>query len=158
MLGVVPKVFIPHRNQFDADVLQALSSLEFRYISSACSWHIDRGSVCEDTCGYRGERSCRELDRHGLIHVPVGASTQWEPSPGKGYAAPEDVLAEIRRSTDQYGFAVVMLHPQDFVRSGKSVDPGALGALEELLSRIRAGEKHTVVTLSRVSGPCEPGS
>jgi peptidoglycan/xylan/chitin deacetylase (PgdA/CDA1 family) len=29
MLGVTPKVFIPHRNQFDSDVLQALSSLEF---------------------------------------------------------------------------------------------------------------------------------
>jgi peptidoglycan/xylan/chitin deacetylase (PgdA/CDA1 family) len=87
MLGVTPKVFIPHRNQFDSDVLQALSSLGFISISSACSWHLDRSSDCEDTCGYPGERSCREPDRlrpytrAGRRLYPVGAFT-WKGSGG----------------------------------------------------------------------------
>ncbi len=157
LLGVPPTVFIPHKNQFDSDVMEALSSLRFGYISSACYWHLDRSSVCEDPCGYSGQKSCTHPDHYGLVHLPVGASTQWEPSPGKGSAEPGAVLAEIRMATAEYGFAVVMLHPQDFVRPDKSLAPSALAALDDLLSRLRVGENYNVVPLSQVSRACQRG-
>jgi hypothetical protein len=96
-----------------------------------------------------GARSPRPYTRAGRRLYSVGAS------PGKDRQTQRSA-GEIRRSTDHYGFAVVMLHPQDFVRSGKRVDPRAVGALKELLSRIQAGEEHKVVKLSQVSGSCEP--
>lgn len=156
LLGVKPDLYIPHKNQFNDDVLQALELLDFHYISSACSRHIVKPITCEDDCGYLDEGICTAPDLHGLIHLPVGASTQWEPTPGKGSASPEKVLDEIRRSTDRYGFAVVMLHPQDFVGPNKSLDAHSLGALSELLSQVRDADRHKVVTLSQVSGSCDP--
>ena len=85
----------------------------------------------------------------------MGASTRWEPAPGKGSAAPATVLDEIQRSTDKYGFAVVMLHPQDFAWSNKRINRGALAALKDLLSELEDAGTHRVVTLSQVSLPCE---
>lgn len=149
-------MFIPHKNQFDDEVLATLKALRFEYISSACSWHIEKPFTCEDPCGSLDQPTCKEPDRYGLVHIPVGASTQWEPAPGKGSAAPAAVLDEIQRSTRKYGFAVVMLHPQDFVWSNKRINRRALAALKDLLSELEKAGTYRVVTLSQVSLPCEP--
>jgi peptidoglycan/xylan/chitin deacetylase (PgdA/CDA1 family) len=154
-LGNRPNLYIPHQNQFNPSLLRILSELGFSHISSYCTWHLGK-SECEDSCGYHDgtTNSCREPDRFGLIHVPAGASTQWKPRVGKVFRDPVNVLQEIRKSTDKYGFAVIMIHPQDFVHSDGKVASEALRALDDLLSILKAEGRYKAVNMSEVASSC----
>nr|AFK24985.1 hypothetical protein Josef01_19c08_42 [uncultured archaeon] len=98
------------------------------------------------------------INESGLIyHFPATAKTgdlneddtQW-----LGLKHDETLLA-IRESLDKYGYALVMMHPQEFsVRDGlnfqNEVDGGQIAELELLVDSIR-DEGYTIVTVSQLA-------
>ena len=151
----MPVTYIPHQNEFNASVLETAGGLGFTHISSACRRHLGL-EECPDDCAYRGASSiCGKPDAYNLIHIPSGASTQWEPMAGKGMAPVGTVLEEIQKSIETYCFAVVMLHPQDFATADERPDQKQLESLDALLRKIRSRpETFNVVWLREVEPRC----
>jgi hypothetical protein len=149
-----PEVFIPHQNQFNPSLLRTLSRLNFRYISSACLWHLDAAFPCEDPCGYGGSIPCQQPSEFGLVHLPAGASTEWEPQVGKAFDDTLHVQAQIGSSLDRYGFAVMMIHPQDFVLPDEGIDVHALASLNKLLQALKDSGVAKPSRLSEVARTC----
>ena len=90
-----------------------------------------------------------------MVHVPSGASTNWQPAPGSEIYTAERVLQEIDNSIEKYCFAVVMLHPQDFATAEETHDVQALQSLQTLLDRIKSrSESLKVVWLEEIEPRC----
>ena len=148
-------IFIPHQNEFNEQLLSILGTLGLSYISSSCLWH-NNANHCHDKCSRSsGQAVCGEKDNHGIIHAPAGASTQWEPEPGKGVVAVERVLQEVENSISQYGFAVVMLHPQDFVDRNSRLDISQLQQLRILLRTIKSNSQQLeILAVNKIKNRC----
>lgn len=150
-----PVTYIPHQNEFNSSVLEAAGGLGFTHISSACRRHLNLED-CPDDCAYSATSStCGRPDAYNLIHIPSGASTQWEPAAGKGMAPVGTVLEEIQKSIETYCFAVVMLHPQDFATANERPDQKQLESLDALLRKIKSRpDTFNVVWLREVEPRC----
>ncbi|UCB55972.1 MAG: polysaccharide deacetylase family protein [Thiotrichales bacterium] len=155
LFGQAPRTYIPHQNEFNDTIRQLISELGFTHISSACRRHINRDD-CMDECSYdRLNPPCGMADDYNLIHVPSGASTQWQPAPGKGMSPVSQILDEISKSIDKYCFAVVMLHPQDFATADQTLDQKQLQSLRILLQQIKsAPDRFEVVWLEQIERRC----
>ena len=150
-----PKTYIPHQNEFNDNLQQLMSELGFTHISSACRRHINLYD-CMDECSYdKLDPPCGVADDYNLIHVPSGASTQWQPATGRGMSPVSQVLDEIDKSIDKYCFAVVMLHPQDFATADEILDQKQLQSLVNLLRKIKsAPDRFEVVWLEQIERRC----
>jgi peptidoglycan/xylan/chitin deacetylase (PgdA/CDA1 family) len=148
------RIFIPHQNEFNARLLSILGRLQFSYVSSSCFRHLDPSESCIDACSYEAGRLCQDRDPFGLRHAPAGAATKREPSVGNAFSDVSGVIREIELSAARYGFAVVMMHPQDFVLPDEALDPTALDALRTLLATVQSIGTYRVVPLSEVTLAC----
>ncbi len=155
VFGATARTFIPHQNEFDQNTLKILRDLGYTHISSACRKHIGWDD-CMDDCSYAtGGASCGTPDEFGLIHIPSGASANWQPMPGGEIYPIERILQEIDDSIRRYCFAVVMLHPQDFSTVEETLDPAKLESLRALLNEIKArAESLQVVWLEEIEPRC----
>ncbi|GKS67816.1 hypothetical protein YTPLAS73_13630 [Nitrosarchaeum sp.] len=100
MLGITPTVFIPPLNSFNEDTLSAMSENGIKYFST----ELDESDVV-----YR-------MSDYPIYHFPEGATTgklNKEISLFEGLSH-EETFSDILTSMENYGFAVVTMHPQEF--------------------------------------------
>jgi peptidoglycan/xylan/chitin deacetylase (PgdA/CDA1 family) len=144
-LGVTPQVFIAPFNRMNNDTLVAMAENSIHIISTNVT--NDHPPFIRNVTG----------DARPIYHLPATAKTgdlnaddtQW-----LGLKHGETLLA-IRESMDKHGYALVMMHPQEFsLRDGlnfqNKVDRGQVAELELLLDSIK-DEGYTIVTISQLA-------
>ena len=106
ILGVSPTVFIPPLNSINDDTLFAMSENGIKYFST----ELDESDVVY------------QVSNFSIYHFPEGATTgklNKEISLFEGLPY-EETFSDIQTSIENYGFAVVTMHPQEFstIREG----------------------------------------
>lgn len=142
ILGSRPIVLIAPYNVVNADTFSAAREAGIRYISA---------NVTFDPPPYdsRSNQSLYRFPETALMGDLNADNTSWITLDH------QEVLSEIELSLNQYGFAVVTLHPQDFaeremLQYKNIVNQDHIGQLEMLLDKIKDhGIK--IVTLSEIS-------
>ena len=99
IFGVIPTSFIPPENIYDDGIIQILKSLGFTHISS----HID-------------EESYPKIENGSFFITPAITQTaEFDKSINKwSITENEKIIADVVSGLDNYGYAVIMMHPQEF--------------------------------------------
>ncbi|MGH9878055.1 MAG: DUF2334 domain-containing protein [Nitrososphaerales archaeon] len=150
-LGVTPDVFIAPFNRMNNDTLVAILENDIRVVSA---------NVTQDNRPFARKITLGDSEAQvgiTVFHVPATAKTgdlndddtQWL---GFGH---QQTLDEIEKSMEEHGYALVMLHPQEFsVRNGldfkNDVDKDQIGELELLLDGIQE-EGYSIVLVSQLA-------
>jgi peptidoglycan/xylan/chitin deacetylase (PgdA/CDA1 family) len=152
VLGVKPAVFITPYNRMNNDTLTAMAENAI---------HIVSANVKDSAPPFIKNVTMNRVDQSEsnvlIYHFPITAKTgdlndddtEWL---GLNHV---ETLAEIRASMEEYGYALVMMHPQEFsMRDGPNyqnrVDREQLSELELLLDSLQ-GEGYTTVTISQLA-------
>jgi peptidoglycan/xylan/chitin deacetylase (PgdA/CDA1 family) len=152
VLGVTPQVFITPYNRMNNDTITAMIENGIHIVSANI-----RDSV-EPFIKYMKMTDVDQSQSNVLIHhFPTTAKTgdlNDDDTEWLGLTHVE-TLANIRNSIQKYGYAMVMMHPQEFsVRDGlnfqNKVDMQQLSELELLFDSIRT-EGYTIVTISQLA-------
>lgn len=143
IFGSPSGVFIATYNRFNNDTLAAIGDLggSIKVISSSTFEDRDEGSY------FRADGGEMENELQMPYRIPATAAFRDKDDAGGGTYARipvEKILADIDASVGKYGYAVVMMHPQDFLavdgegRYTRAVDQGELGDLERLIDSVGA--------------------
>lgn len=144
-LGVMPRVFIAPYNQMNNDTLTAMAENSI-YVLSA--------NVTEDHPPF-----VRNMTGNGAViyHLPATAKTGDLNEDNTRWLGIKhgETLSAVKTSMERYGYALVMMHPQEYsVRDGlnfqNAVDGEQIAELELLIDSIR-DEGYAVVTISQLS-------
>jgi peptidoglycan/xylan/chitin deacetylase (PgdA/CDA1 family) len=135
VFGVVPSVFIPPYNEFDNNTISAMKENYITHFSSSVTL----------------SESPFPLTNSQLYNFPEAAYTgELSPSSTLFVAVEHKLtLSQIQKSISDYGFAVVMMHPQDFsiMENGdhsNKINWNQIRELELLLDRIQIQGLHVV--------------
>lgn len=145
-LGVQPAVFITPFNRMNEETPAAMA--ENGLLAVSANMTEDHLPFVRNVTGPAGVTA--------VYHFPATAKTgdlNADDTEWIGYSH-EDTMQDINDSIEKFGFAVVMMHPQEFsLREGTSfqnvVDAGQLGQLELLLDSVQS-EGYRIVTLSEL--------
>ena len=115
LFGKESEIFIPPDGEFNNDTIKVMSQLGFRIISSGM-WaeeNFDQGkSIFNATDKVQEYESLREQ----ISHVPATISFK-DYSNGKWIKnSIQNILNNATHSIYKYGYAVIVIHPQDFLK------------------------------------------
>lgn len=100
MFGIRPSVFIPPYNEFNNDTIYAMKKNHITHFSSSTTSSTPPFPLANSQLYHFPEAShTGELAPSSTLFVPVNH---------------KQTLSQIQQSISDYGFAVVMMHPQDF--------------------------------------------
>ena len=101
VFGKRPEVFIPPQNRFNDDTIAALKDNKMKYLSSSL---------------VQGEVPPFPLENATLYRFPEITTTgRYDPGLGVFVGVPSNqVFSEALDGLEQFGFAVITLHPQEF--------------------------------------------
>ena len=146
-LGVRPSVFIAPFNRFNEDTLTAMAASGLQTISANATEQYP--PFVRNVTSSAGATA--------IFHFPAAAKTgdlnaddtHWL---GSSHA---ETMAEVNSSIGKYGYAVVMMHPQEYsVRQGttfqNAVDTDQLHELDLLLDSVDA-QRYKIVTISELA-------
>jgi len=128
IFGVAPNVFIPPYNEFDNGTISAMKENHITHFSSSTTISDPPFPLANSQLYHFPEAAqTGELDLSTDLFFPVRSKL---------------TLAQIQQSISDYGFAVVMMHPQDFsvLENGdhsNSTNWNQIKELELLLDRIQ---------------------
>lgn len=136
IFGITPLVFIPPYNEFNEDTISAMNKNHITYFSSSTS---------------QSKPPYYLVNSH-LYNFPEASATGKQPYKGsliEGISH-DITLYELHKSISERGFAVVMLHPQEFsiIENGKyseHVNWKQIMELELLLDQIQSEGIETVL-------------
>lgn len=119
---------VPHQNRWGSALTDAMAAMSMTVMSAASFSDSCSGTQC--------------LSSRPIAHAPMKAATGqgYNGSYSAGIFPASKVLQQIDAQVAQYGFSVVMGHPQDFCHypSGE-VDPAAMSHIYDLLDALRDG-------------------
>ena len=127
-LGVSPSVFIPPYDLFNSDTIAALRENNMSYISSSLKY---------DPPSNRSHNSIPD-------RLPMTVSTGYVFLNKFWYRiANKKIMAKIRWSIGKYGYAIILMHPQQYIPTISIYKPEiakqkGLENLRELIRRIRS--------------------
>jgi peptidoglycan/xylan/chitin deacetylase (PgdA/CDA1 family) len=141
MFGIRPSVFIPPYNEFNNDTIYAMKKNDITHFSSSTSQ----------------SEPPFPLTNSQLYDFPEAAHTG-ELAPSSTLFVPLShklTLSQIQQSISDYGFAVVMMHPQDFsyIENGdhsNHINWNQIRELELLLQGIQI-QGLTIVPISKIN-------
>ncbi|KAF6246169.1 hypothetical protein C6990_10325 [Nitrosopumilus sp. b3] len=140
--GISPEIFIPPFNNFDDETIQSMKAVNMTYLSSSIVKGDKPPFPLKNSNFYRfpetatlGEYSF-DLDRF------VGVKK-------------EKVIEDIEKSIDNYGFAVITMHPQEFsmIKDGKNVNELNIDQITELKELLDEIQEYNIkfVTLDKIN-------
>ena len=99
------------------------------------------------------ERDYPALDERQIFHLPANANVSdydeeklfWKSFDN------EVVLADVRKGLESDGYAMIMMHPRDFVDGEHKADQAKLEELKKLITRLRS-EGVRIVTVQEMAG------
>jgi len=139
-----PKVFIPPQNAYNENTLKVLKLNKYTHYSSEFDFSVPPFPLKDEE----------------IYHFPGGAETGHLNKEVKLFEGlpSQETMKGIKSSLSKYGFAVVVMHPQEFsiVKDGaytNKINSEQIDELKNLLSSIRA-EGFRVVPLGKINlGP-----
>lgn len=141
VFGVAPSVFIPPYNEFDNNTLSAMKENYITHFSSSMT-------LSEPPF---------PMENSQLYNFPEAAHTGELASSSTLFVAVEHklTLSQIQKSISDYGFAVVMMHPQDFsiIENGdhsNKINWNQIKELEKVLETIQI-QGLNVVPISKIN-------
>ena len=141
VFSISPKVFIPPQNAFNDNTINVLKSNKYTHFSSEFDFSTPPFPL-------KGEK---------IYQFPGGAETGHLNKELKLFIGldSQETLKGINTSLSNYGFAVVVMHPQEFsmVKDGSyvnEIDENQIKELKDLLSSIRS-EGLRVVPLGKIN-------
>ena len=135
LFGVMPSVFIPPYNEFDNGTISAMKENNITHFSSSVTLSDPPYPLVNSQLyNFPEAAHTGELELSNDLFVPVNHKL---------------TLAQIHQSISDYGFAVVMIHPQDFsyIENGdhsNHINWNQIKELELLLDRIQFEGLHIV--------------
>ena len=150
IFGQHSQVFIPPYNKFNGDTIGVLKSVGVRIFSSDTSADKNPYFVAN---GMNGDRS--DLT---LYHLPAMTSFKDDNGNGTWIKVPiQTILNDVDDSVNRYGYAVVLLHPQNFAKMENNVfvdtvDENEIKDLSLLISQIKS-EHLQITTFANVIKP-----
>jgi peptidoglycan/xylan/chitin deacetylase (PgdA/CDA1 family) len=147
IFGSPSSVFIAPYNRFNNDTIAAINGLggSIKVISASTTDDRD-ASMYLLANGTRQQQQQQDAKKVPMpYHIPATAAFRDKEDPGGAYTVipVEKILADVDASVAKYGYAVVMMHPQDFlvVENGKytkKVNAAELADLERLVDSVEA--------------------
>ena len=114
IFGQRSQVFIPPYNKFNGDTIGSLQSIGVRIFSSDTSADKNPYFVAN---GINEDRSNVEL-----YHLPAMTSFKDDNGNGTWIKIPiQTILNDVDDSVNRYGYAVILLHPQNFAKMENNV-------------------------------------
>jgi peptidoglycan/xylan/chitin deacetylase (PgdA/CDA1 family) len=146
MFGVPASTFVPPLAPFDHDTLLAMSQLGLKVISS--EFEVDRHP-------FFTAKATNVTDEYGIFHIPATAKFYDYAPAGVKMPLPE-IMDDIDTSISSNGWAVVVMHPQDFgeMVDGKKVNRLDRQEMEDLAALIddQISKNRKIVTFSDLAG------
>lgn len=149
IFGQHSQVFIPPYNKFDGDTIGVLRSVGVRIFSADTS--ADRASYFVAN-GVNASRT-----NLVLYHLPAVTSFKNDNGNGTWIKIPiQTILNEADRSINKYGYAVILLHPQNFAKMENNefvdiVDENEIRDLSSLMDSIKS-QNLQITTFASVVG------
>jgi peptidoglycan/xylan/chitin deacetylase (PgdA/CDA1 family) len=116
LFGIRSRIFIPPDQDFNNNTLLAMKDMGFKVISSDTYFDQEPHFVSNGS-------SNPISDSYGIYHLPstIGFKDFVGPGNNKSWVRTplEDIINATQTDISKYGFAVIMMHPQDFVTIDK---------------------------------------
>lgn len=130
--GVTPDTFIPPENLYDANTQQAMANVGLVNMSSQCTW---TGPGAPDNCAEGSDVTWPNLTWDSIAMMPAGAVIDsWTDftQPASTAVATAWATAQIANQ----GFAVFMLHPQEFATDANctQLDTAKISVLKQVIA------------------------
>lgn len=170
LFGKPSEIFIPPYDLFNNATVNAMTRIGLRILSSDMSSENDfdhyrsvfSANGTKDHAEATLPTNHAEATLRTVYHLPTTSNFENE-SGNIWYKIPmEDILTEVDNSIKKYGYAVVTLHPQNFVvtdAKGKftnMIDESQINDLSNLIDSILAKKIH-ITSFSKITG-VEPSS
>lgn len=135
LLGVKPVTFIAPFNRVNPGTADAASQNGMAIVSA------DK------------EKDYPALDDKHIFHLPVNANVSDYDEEKLFWKSFDNdvVLAYVRKGIETDGYAMIMMHPRDFVDGRHKADPAKLEELKELITLLRS-EGVRIVTVQEIAG------
>ncbi|HEU5221201.1 MAG TPA: polysaccharide deacetylase family protein [Candidatus Nitrosotalea sp.] len=149
IFGQHSQVFIPPYNKFNGDTIGVLQSIGVRIFSSDTS--ADKNPYFIANGMNEGRSNLL------LYHLPAMTSFKDDNGNGTWIKVPiQTILSDVDDSVNRYGYAVVLLHPQNFAKMVNNVfvdtvDPNEIKDLSLLMYQIKS-EHLKITTFANVVG------
>ena len=149
IFGQHSQVFIPPYNKFNGDTIGVLQSIGVRIFSSDTS--ADKNPYFVANGMNKGRSNLI------LYHLPAMTSFKDDNGNGTWIKVPiQTILSDVDDSVNRYGYAVVLLHPQNFAKMENNVfvdtvDPNEIKDLSLLMYQIKS-EHLKITTFANVVG------
>ncbi len=149
IFGQRSQIFIPPYNKFNGDTIGVLQSIGVRIFSSDTSADKNPYFIAN---GMNEGRS-----NMILYHLPAMTSFKNDNGNGTWIKVPiQTILNDVDDSVNRYGYAVVLLHPQNFAKMENkifvdTVDENEIKDLSLLISQIKS-EHLKITTFANVVG------
>lgn len=149
IFGQHSQVFIPPYNKFDGDTIGVLRSVGVRIFSADTS--TDRASYFVAN-GVNASRT-----NLVLYHLPAVTSFKSDNGNGTWIKIPiQTILSEADRNINRYGYAVILLHPQNFAKLENNqfvdiTDENEIKDLSSLIDSIKS-QNLQITTFANVVG------
>jgi peptidoglycan/xylan/chitin deacetylase (PgdA/CDA1 family) len=159
IFGVKSEIFIPPENRFNNDTLKAMDQQGIKVLSSAfyAEEEFDGGkSIFNATSMTRDSVNGTANKQQKILHIPETISFN-EYVQGEWVKNPlGSIIGNVTNNIDTYGYAVIVLHPQDFVKSenGTSVDLVDENEIKDLSTLIDdlASKNIPIASFSKLAG------
>jgi hypothetical protein len=155
LFGNDSKIFIPPEGEFNNETIKAMSQLGFGIISSGiwAEQNYDQGkSIFNATDKVQENGSLREQ----IFHVPATISFK-DYNNGKWIKnSIQNILNNVTSSINKYGYAVIVIHPQDLLKieNMKFVDIPVSNEVDDLSLLINSilSRNMNIVSYSKIVG------
>lgn len=140
LFGTTSRVFIPPYDPFNNDTLKAMSQQGIQILSSLSPDYDPQANPVLDKLIWSVADGKSYKNNITIYHIPgtiqfkdyMGGSIGWVRTPIN------TILSALLANTEKYGYAVLVLHPQDFAKrvNGKFVDVVDQTSIKDLSSLV----------------------
>jgi hypothetical protein len=126
LFGTASEIFIPPYDAFNSDTLNAMRQVDMKIIDGNAS-SIDKLQLKDDSYNNNGSSNKNNTENESgtnlsllqskkIFYIP--STIQFKDYYGGKYLRNSDqsILNNVTQSINAYGYAVVVVHPQDFVK------------------------------------------
>jgi peptidoglycan/xylan/chitin deacetylase (PgdA/CDA1 family) len=142
LFGLKSNIFIPPFNSFNDSTLKALQKLDMSIIS--------QNIALDKNISYATDQEGHSYDTYQIYHLPQTASFETFPTENElSKLTVNQLLIDVDFSLKKYGYAVVGMHPQSFVKiqDGKfssEVDEQQINNLNYVIDSVMSKNIHIV--------------
>jgi peptidoglycan/xylan/chitin deacetylase (PgdA/CDA1 family) len=141
LFGTKPVTFIPPFNRINDDTANA----------------VDENGMVVISADMKGDHPAIDTFNN-IYHLPVNANVSDYDEEKAYWKSFENgvVLADINKGIAKDGYAIIMLHPRDFVDSDYKVDPVKINQLQELITSLDSRGLRIVTVSELANIPTTP--